>query len=661
MKNRHILAIALMLIAITSSAQTTNPNIIREKLNAFVESKEYNVQKLSYSKDGFNVYMFAQQFAMEGESPSDFYGSLLTPRLLDLERACRSEAVNAKAIYIHDASDGDSPLPGIKFQYKTDALHPMTQRIAFDLNKNIRLITFDEPDGKIYALLLMWDQTIDPDKSIGNVFLMDGMIYEISGWKLDDRPFIAHYKPKAAESEGIDFDTQLKYDTTPDAMTVDVFMEKVKRTCEIFQRETPQGQMAAGVVLNKTCNAFSGQLTQQQYFDLLSSIQPLVDNEKKENLKSILAYSCYMIYKKSELYEGDRNTDVTHAPFVASEITTTQVSKTIVYNSMLMNEMVGKEMVECQISGTAPLTGKKISVRRNVTSEPMGTCTVVDGKFSFTCQLPKNEICRMYLDDRDAVFFYSDGKPIIADMEHLTVKGGKASQKVNDFLQTVERERLAELHETDIQKKAEINRQRGERLLKAVRENRDNIISACALSLVYTEMSYEELKPYLSDDYAYSHHILLAPMREYVEGLEKRRPGTPYTDLQLVDTKSRPHLLSEYVGKGYVVLHFWHGLGGYGSEIHPSMKTLYEAYHSRGVEFVTLAFGFGVQGWREEVEQRHLPWPQLMPDPDTSQREAAAAYGIRSYPELIVIDSKGTIVACPQNVEELGSVLNKLE
>ena len=128
----------------------------------------------------------------------------------------------------------------------------------------------------------------------------------------------------------------------------------------------------------------------------------------------------------------------------------------------------------------------------------------------------------------------------------------QVAQKVNDFLQTVERERLAELHETDIQKKAEINRQRGERLLKAVRENRDNIISAYALSQVYTEMSYEELKPYLSDDYAFSHHILLSPMREYVEGLEKRRPGTPYTNLELVDTKGRPHQLSEYIGKGYV-------------------------------------------------------------------------------------------------------------
>ena len=245
-------------------------------------------------------------------------------------------------------------------------------------------------------------------------------------------------------------------------------------------------------------------------------------------------------------------------------------------------------------------------------------------------------------------------------MEHLTVKGDKTSQKVNDFLQTVERERLAELHETGIQKKAEINRQRGERLLKAVRENRDNIISAYALSQVYTEMSYEELKPYLSDDYAFSHHILLAPMREYVEGLEKRKPGTPYTNLELVDTKGRPHQLSEYIGKGYVVLHFWDGLGGYGSEIHPSMKTLYDTYRSRGVEFVTLAFSFGVQGWREEVKQRGLPWPQLMPHPDTNPRNALTAYGIRSYPELIVIDAKGTIVACPRNVEELGYVLKKL-
>ena len=656
MKNRLFTAIVALLIAIACSAQTSRSSNIREKLNAFVESKEYGVHRL-ISKDGLNVYQFAQQFAIGEELDSKYYGPLFTPRMLDLEKAFRSEAVNAKTIYIHDASDGDSPLPGVKFQFMMDAQHPMVQSVTFDLNKNIRLISFEETDGRIYVLLLMWDQTVDPDKKIGDTFLMDGMIYEISGWKMDDRPYIAHYKRPAATGT---FVAGLQYNNPADAMSVEEFLAKVKRTCEIFQRETPQGKTAAGVVLNKTCNAFNGKLTKEQYFDALSNIQPLVDNEKNENLKSILAYSCYMIYKKSDAYEGDRNTDVTSAHAGASETTTSQVSKTIVYNSMLMNEMVEKEMIDCQISGTAPLNGNKVEVRRSITSELLGTCPVTNGKFSFTCKLPKNEVCRIYLDNREVVYFYTDGKSISADMEKLTVRSDKASQKINDFLQLVERERLAELHEADSLKKAAINRQRGERLLKAVRENRDNIISACALSLVYTEMSYEELKPYLSDDYAFSHHILLAPMREYVEGLEKRRPGTPYTNLELVDTKDRPHLLSEYIGKGYVVLHFWHGLGGYGYRILPSMKTIYDTYHPRGVEFVTLAFNFGVQGWREEVKQRGLTWPQFIPNPDTNPRDALAAYGIRSYPELIVIDAKGTIVACPRNLEELESVLKEL-
>ena len=51
MKNRYFLAIAFTLIALTGSAQSNHPNTIREKLNAFVEAKEYNVQKLSDSKD----------------------------------------------------------------------------------------------------------------------------------------------------------------------------------------------------------------------------------------------------------------------------------------------------------------------------------------------------------------------------------------------------------------------------------------------------------------------------------------------------------------------------------------------------------------------------------------------------------------------------------
>ena len=139
MKNRIFITITVMLTAIACIAQPTLSSNIREKLNAFVESKEYGVHRLSISQDGLNVYQFAQQFALDEELGDKYYGPLFTPRMLDLEKAFRSEAVNAKTIYIHDASDGDSPLPGVKFQLMTDAQHPMIHAVTFDLNKNIRL------------------------------------------------------------------------------------------------------------------------------------------------------------------------------------------------------------------------------------------------------------------------------------------------------------------------------------------------------------------------------------------------------------------------------------------------------------------------------------------------------------------------------------------
>ena len=108
MKNRLFITIAVVLIAIACSAQTSRSSNIREKLNAFVESKEYGVHRLGFSKDGLNVYQFAQQFAIDGELGGKYYGPLFTPRMLDLEKAFRSEAVNAKIVYFHDASDGET-------------------------------------------------------------------------------------------------------------------------------------------------------------------------------------------------------------------------------------------------------------------------------------------------------------------------------------------------------------------------------------------------------------------------------------------------------------------------------------------------------------------------------------------------------------------------
>ena len=290
--NKLFIAITVMLNAMACFAQPSNSNGMREKLKAFVESGEYQIQQPGKPNESVNLYHFAMQFAVDGGLGDSFSGPLLTPRLQELDRAFKTEAANANTIYIHDANEYASPLSGVQFRCQTASQQPMTYNVPFEQGKNIRLVSFEEDDGQVYALLLILENTINRDQ-YGDMVLTDGWIYEVSGRKLSNEPYIAHYTPQVSGSEAVDNSLET---------SADAFIEKVKRTCEIFKRESPQGKMAAGVVINKTCNAFNGKLTKEQYYDLLSNIQPLVDNEKNENLKQILAYSCYMIYMKSEAF-----------------------------------------------------------------------------------------------------------------------------------------------------------------------------------------------------------------------------------------------------------------------------------------------------------------------------------------------------------------------
>jgi hypothetical protein len=59
------------------------------------------------------------------------------------------------------------------------------------------------------------------------------------------------------------------------------------------------------------------------------------------------------------------------------------------------------------------------------------------------------------------------------------------------------------------------------------------------------------------------------------------------------------------------------------------------------------------QRWKERVKDEQLPWPQLT-------TKAAQAYGINSWPETLVIDKNGTIIASPQTADELSETLRKI-
>ena len=654
MKNRNILMAVCLIWAMSISAQVSDAaRRVHEKLQAFVASGEYNVSEGrvvcqdAVTGGKATAYDFSQVFGVEGTNDA----SILFPHLTELEQTLRSEAVHAKEVMIHDAQEGVPLTSGVLWTFGNPN-GAVSGRYVFGTRQNIRLLSFDESDGQRYAVLLVWEQQIKPDRQLGNFWMMNGTIFEMAAKKHDDMPFFLPY------SKQQDMTATIKYDTDPTApQTYDELLAKVKQTCQIYDRETSGGKTAAVVVLHKMCDAYPHKLTREQYNTLISILSPYAETASGQKHKEMFGYTCYTLYQKSEHYQAEGG-EVKRRPamITSSTISTTQLRKVVSYNGLITNGSEDLQLVDCQISGTAPADADSISVHRSVSSfEELGKFPVRNGRFSFTCRLPKDEVCGLTTENRHITYFWADGQPIRADLVKSTVKSQKASQQRNNFLNETEAERLRMLKIKDrAELDAALAKQR-ERYRQVIFQGNDDLLKAYAIYKAYTELTYDELKPFVSDQFRYSNHLLMAPVKEYVAGLEKRRPGKHYEDMLVADTLGNPHQLKEYVGRGYVVLHFWESWNRDEFDILPQLRVLYDQYHARDLQIVSLATdGNYKQRWTDRLKEEKLPWPQL------STKAAKNLYGILSWPETIVIGPDGTIVASPSTVQELEAALKKL-
>ena len=648
------------------SAQTSDAaRRVHEKLQAFVASGEYNVsQGRVVSSDAITggkatAYDFSQVFSIENSNDV----TILFHHLKELEQTLRSEAAHAKEVMMHDAQEGTPLASGVRWLFGNPK-GVVSGKYVFGTRQNIRLLSFDESDGHRYAVLLVWEQQIKPDQQVGNFWMMNGTIFEIAAKKHDDMPFLMPYSETQnmpflmPYSERQNMTATIKYDTDPTApQTYDELLAKVKQTCHIYDRETSGGKTAAVVILHKMCDGYPHKLTQEQYNTLIGILSPYAETASGQKHKDMFGYTCYTLYKKSEHYQAEGG-EVKRRPamITSSTISTTQLRKIVSYNGLITNGSEDLQQVDCQISGTAPTDADSITVRRTVSSfEELGKFPVRNGRFSFTCRLPKDEVCGLSTDNRYYTYFWADGQPVKADLQKRSVKSQKTSQKRNNFLNEVEAERLRMLKmENRAELDAAIAKQR-ERYRQVIFQGNDDLLRTYAIYKSYTELTYDELKPFLSNRFRYANHLLMAPVKEYVAGLEKRRPGKHYEDMLLADTLGNSHQLKEYIGKGYVVLHFWESWNRDEFDILPQLRTLYDQYHAKGLQIVSLVIdGNNTKSWKERLKEEKLAWPQL------ATYAAKNAYGIYSWPETVVISPDGTIVASPSTTQALEAELKKI-
>lgn len=652
MKNRLLTTAACLLILLTGQAQVSeSAQRIHEKIEAFVAAGEYNVSKgvvinsdeVTGSKT--TAYSFSMMFAVENTTDS----TLLFNHLRALEQALRQETVHAKETYIHNGSEGLPLMRGVRISYGSK-YGGISFNIKFDLRQRVRMIAFDESNGYAYAVILLWEQRIIHDQQTGNHWMMNGKVYEVRCKKKDGTSFIQPIAP-------ISYSGTVEYAAEPTApKTYEELLAKVRSTCNIYQRETEGGKTAAVVILHKMCEGYPNRLTNEQYNTLIGIINPFVDEAKGQRHKDMFAYTCYTLYKKSEYYQEESKQQKRPAMIQSSTATVAQARKVVSYNSLIVNQSPDLQLVECQISGTAPKDADSVTLRRLVVHEDMGKYPVRDGRFSFSCQLPKDEVCYLTADQLNTTYFWVDGQPVNIDLPHRSAKGSKASVRRNDFVNRAETERLWMLSLKDKKELDEATQKRIRRFRQAIFSGKDSLLATYALFRNYIELTYDELKPFLRPDYRYANHPHLAPVREYAAGLEKRRPDTRYTDILLADTLGEYHQLKEYIGQGYVVLHFWESWHPEEYDILPQLRTLYDQYHAaKGLQIVSLSTDGMDNGqrWKERVRNEQLPWPQLT-------TKAAGVYGISSWPETVVIDKRGIIIASPQTIEELSETLRKL-
>ena len=298
MKNRNFLLAIGLIWAMSINAQTGDAaRRVHEALQAFVSSGEYNVSQGrvvnsdAVTGDKTTAYDFSQVFGVEGTNDTN----ILFPHLKELEQTLRSEAVHAREVMIHDANEGAPLASGVLWLFGNPNV---SGKYVFGNKQNIRLLSFEEPDGFRYAVILVWEQKIKTDQQIGNIWMMNGTIYEIYGKKLDDSPLFQPYSDTQAMT------ATLKYNTDPSApQTYEELLAKVKQACQIYQRETSGGKTAAVVVLHKMCESYPHKLTQEQYNTLIGILTPFTETAAGQKHKEMFGITCYTLYKKSEHYK----------------------------------------------------------------------------------------------------------------------------------------------------------------------------------------------------------------------------------------------------------------------------------------------------------------------------------------------------------------------
>lgn len=148
-------------------------------------------------------------------------------------------------------------------------------------------------------------------------------------------------------------------------------------------------------------------------------------------------------------------------------------------------------------------------------------------------------------------------------------------------------------------------------------------------------------------------------MKDLVDRKKKCAVGQSFIDFEMIDPESKSIRLSDYVGKGKIILmDFWASWCGPCCKAIPDLIQLYDQYKDKGFEIIGISLDQDLKVWKGAIERLNIPWPQ-MSDLKAWKSEGARMYAVSTIPYTILLDAKGKIIANNLTLEELKTYLKE--